>query len=165
MTPIEVQLVGQGFDWLALWQTIGTVGAIPASVFGALWVQDLGRRSDARHRLNNQTLALIEIGERCVASVGRLHKRANAGTFKRDELGWLTEDAAAIEANIGAINLMEIASAPHIKRVAELHEAARTARRRLGYNKNSISRGGQPRSDLFDEPYEKAEKALKLLKG
>src|SRR5689334_6336450 len=96
MTPIEVQLVGQGFDWLALWQTIGTVGAIPASVFGALWVQDLGRRSDARHRLNNQTLALIEIGERCVASVGRLHKRANAGTFKRDELGWLTEDAAAI---------------------------------------------------------------------
>jgi hypothetical protein len=153
-----------GIDWPAWVQAVGSVVAIVVSVILGFWLQDRDRAKKDAHELQNQITALIAISERCVKNLERLDERARKQTFKADGLGWLMDEAEATERVAAAVDLMTLRSPDLTKEVAELQEATRTGRRRLGYATPAIKCGKLPDQD-FVEPLAKARGALVKIKG
>lgn len=160
MIGIPVQIVGEGIDWPA-WFQAGSAGiAIPVSVWLGLLLQDRDRDRKELAELRTQIAALRAIAERAVASITRLHDRAQRSDFKRSDLPWLTDETAALEATVAGIDLMLVKSVTLIGAVAELQQAARTTRRRLAASAEEIGNLRQPKKDRFQDPLDRAVKAL-----
>ena len=164
MQGFPVQIVGGGIDWPAWVQAVGSVVAIVVSVFLGVWLQDRERRKKDVAELRNQVVALTAIGERCVQTLARLDKRAREQTITKDILGWLTDEAEATEEAAAAIDLMTLRSPEITKHVAELQEATRTGRRRLGYVARTVRSDGVLKLDDFEAPLDKAKVALAKIK-
>jgi hypothetical protein len=163
--PVPLHVINDGADWPAWVQAVGSVLAILVTVGSGIYLQDRERKRKEADSLANQIAALTAIAERCVKLLERLNERATKGTLARDELGWLGDEALAMEATTNAIDLMSIRSTALIAQAAELQEAARTCRRRLGYAAASVKNGRQTKNDQFDDPLERARKALAAMKN
>ncbi|HTK35505.1 MAG TPA: hypothetical protein VL358_09500 [Caulobacteraceae bacterium] len=153
--------MNQPFNY-APWVQIGvSVLTIAASIGTAYWLQNRAFERQSRSELKVQVAALIAIAGRAEAVLVRLDKRAASASFKKEELGWLESECEALQATVGGIDLMSIKDSALISHIAELQEAARTGCRRLGWAASHVRKDQPVKTDQFDDPLRRAQRALK----
>jgi hypothetical protein len=155
--------VGTGTDLPAWIQAFGSIIAIIVAVWSVTWVQDRAASRKEARQLRLQIEALLAIADRCITTISRLDRRAREGTFKRDEVAWLTDEVRADVETVGSVSLLELRSARAVSAVALLHTQSRTALRRIGYVASHLNADKSVDPTFFSKALRQAHEARQAL--
>jgi hypothetical protein len=150
-------------NWPAWVQAVGSIIAIAV----AIWIPLRERDATRKHEAQSQTAALTAIGERILATVERINRRAGDIFIPRRELPWLCDEADAMSRLADSVDLTHIRDASLIAIFMELQEAARTASRRLSQDRARLGPRDtqvEVEEDRFQDPYDRATRWMEKLR-
>jgi hypothetical protein len=130
------------------------------AIFAAVWLQDRDRRIRAEERQRSRRTAILTVAKNCVGTLEQLDRRARDRRLTLGRFGFYEDELEADLAAMTGLDLLEIGDAKLMAELMRVRRLAKTARRRLGYQREKVEKGEIVKPSHFSSTYRQAKQIV-----